>query len=148
MNHTTTHPPAHTPPSHPPAAPATVTDLLQPPLTTTGQDDHLAAATYLMKHTSTTALLVTDTHTGQPAGIITQADITRATADGTNPNDIRVHAAMTTRPAITTTTSLRDAATIMTTKHYRHLPITSDTGLLGLIDLTDICQTLTNTENE
>src|SRR5690349_16354046 len=109
MNHTTT----HTPPSHrPAAAAATVTDLLQPPLTTAGRDDHLAAAAYLMKHASTTALLVTDTHTGQPAGIITRADITRAIANGKDPDTTRIHAAMTTRPAIATSSSIRDAAEI------------------------------------
>ena len=52
---------------------------------------------------------------------------------------------MTTRPAIKTTTSLRDAANIMTTRHYRHLPVTSDAGLLGLVDITDVCQALNNT---
>ena len=65
----------------------------------------MAAATYLMKHTGTTALMVTDAQTGQPAGIITQADITRAIVDGKDPNDVRVHAAMITRPAVNATTS-------------------------------------------
>jgi CBS domain-containing protein len=145
MTQTTTDAPAQTPPLHPPAATATVTELIRPPLTTAGQYDHVAAAAYLMKHAGTTALMVTDAHTGRPAGIITQADITRAIAGGNDPNNTRVHAAMTTRPAITTTSSLRDAATIMTTSHYRHLPVTGDTGLLGLIDITDVCQALTTT---
>ena len=148
MKQTMTDAPAQTSPCHPPTAAATVTDLLQPPLTTAGQDDHVAAAAYLMKHASATALMVTDTHTGQPTGIITQADVTRAIAGGKDPNDVRVHAVMTTRPAITTTSSIRDAATIMTAAHYRHLPVTGDAGLLGLIDLTHICRALSNTENE
>jgi CBS domain-containing protein len=125
-------------------AAATVTDLLRPPLTMAGQYDHVAAAAYLMKHAGATALMVVDARTGQPAGIITQADVARAIAAGKDLNDIRVHAVMTTRPAITTTTSIRDAATIMTTRHYRHLPVTGDTGLLGLIDITDVCQALSN----
>jgi signal-transduction protein with cAMP-binding, CBS, and nucleotidyltransferase domain len=33
----------------------------------------------------------------------------------------------------------------MTTSRYRHLPVTGDTGLLGLIDITDVCQGLSNT---
>jgi CBS domain-containing protein len=109
------------------------------------QYDHVAAAAYLMKHAGTTALMVVDGRTGQPAGIITQADVARAIAAGKDLNDIRVHAVMTTRPAITTTTSIRDAAAIMTTRRYRHLPVTGDTGLLGLIDITDVCQALSNT---
>jgi CBS domain-containing protein len=35
--------------------------------------------------------------TGQPAGIVTAADIDRAIADGKDVNDIRVHAVMTAR---------------------------------------------------
>ena len=106
MKQTTTDAPAQTPPCHPRAAAATVTDLMRPPLTTAGQYDHVAAAAYLMKHAGTTALMVTDEQTGQPAGLITEADIARAIADGKDLNDVRVHAVMTTRPAITTTTSI------------------------------------------
>ena len=80
--------------------------------------------------------------TGQPAGIITEADIARAIADGKDLNDVRVYAVMITRPAITTTTSIRDAAKIMTTRHLRHLPVAGDAGLLGVIDITDVCRAL------
>jgi CBS domain-containing protein len=145
MKQTTTDAPAQALPYHPRAAAATVTDLMRPPLTTAGEYDHVAAAAYLMKHAATTALMVTDEQTGQPAGIITQADITRTIAEGKDPNDVRVHAVMTSRPAITTTTSLRDAANIMTSMHHRHLPVAGDAGLLGVIDITDVCQALNNT---
>ena len=131
-------------PVHPPPATATVAGILRPPLTTVGQHDHVAAAAYLMKHAGTTALIVADAQTGQPAGIITETDVTHAIADGKNANDIRVDAVMTTRPAITTTTSISDAAKIMTARHLRHLPVTGDTGILGIVDVTDVCQVLNN----
>jgi CBS domain-containing protein len=67
-----------------------------------------------MKHNGTAALIVTDAQTGHPAGIITEADIAHAIADGKDVNDVWVNAVMTTRPVITTTTTNRDAATIMT----------------------------------
>ena len=143
MKQSTTSAPAQKSPFHPRAA--TVTDVMRPPLTTAGQYDHIAAAAYLMKHAGTTALMVVNAQTGQPAGIITQADVARAIAHGKDLNYIRVHAVMTTRPAVNTKTSIRDAATIMTTRHFRHLPVTGDTGLLGLIDITDLCQALSNT---
>jgi CBS domain-containing protein len=130
------------------AAVATVADVMRPPLTTVGQYDHLAAAAYLMKHTGTTALIVTGTQTGQPVGIITEADIARAIANGKDVNDVRVHAVMTTRPAITTTTTVRDAATIMTARHHRHLPVTGDAGLLAVVDITDVCRALTGAEQD
>jgi predicted transcriptional regulator len=65
---------------HPCAVTATVTEVMRPPLTTAGQYDHVAAAAYLMKHTGTTALMVVNAKTGQPAGIITQADVARGHA--------------------------------------------------------------------
>jgi CBS domain-containing protein len=119
---------------------------MRPPVTTVSQHDHVAAAAYLMKHAGTTALLVLDAQTGQPAGIITAADVARAIADGKDVNDVWVDAAMTTHPAVTTTTSIRDAATIMTARHFRHLPVAGDTGLLGVVDIIDLCRALLGTE--
>ena len=129
-------------PFHPPAA--TVADVMQPPLTTVDQHDHVAAAAYLMKRAGTTALLVVDAQTGHPAGIITETDVAHTIADGKDVNDIWVEAAMTARTAITTRTTIRDAAKIMTTRHVRHLPVDDDAGLLGLIDIIDVCQALIN----
>ncbi len=85
--------------SHPRAATAAATNVIRPPLTTIGQYDHVAAAAYLMKHAGVTALTVVNARTGQPAGIITEADIDRAIADGKDINDFRVHAVMTAREA-------------------------------------------------
>ncbi|HTS97029.1 MAG TPA: CBS domain-containing protein [Streptosporangiaceae bacterium] len=137
---------AHKSPVHPPPAAAAVADVMRPPVTTVNQHDHVAAAAYLMKHAGTTALLVREAQAGEPVGIITAADVARAIADGKDVNDAWVDAAMTTRPAVTTTTSIRDAAKIMTTRHFRHLPVAGDTGLLGVVDIIDVCQVLLGTE--
>jgi CBS domain-containing protein len=125
---------------------ATVADIMWPPVTTVGQHDHVAAAAYLMKHAGTTALLVLDAQTGQPAGIITAADVARAVADGKDVNVVWASAVMTTRPALPASTSIRDAAKMMTTGHYRHLPVTGDTGLLGVADIIDVCRALIGTD--
>jgi len=92
--------PAHKSSSHPRAATAIVTNVMRPPLTTVGQYDHVAAAAYLMRHAGTTALTVVNAQTGQPAGIITEADIDRVIADGKDVNDVRVHAVMTAPRAV------------------------------------------------
>ena len=133
--------------SHPRAAAATVADVMRAPLTTVNQHDHAAAAAYLMKHAGTTALMVVHAQTGQSAGIITDADVARAIADGKDVNDVWVDAVMTTRPALITTTSIRDAAKIMTTGHFRHLPVAGDAGLLGVVDIIDVCRALINAED-
>ena len=135
-------------PVHSRARATTVADIMWPPVTTVDQHDHVAAAAYLMKHAGTTALLVLNGQTGQPAGIITEADVARAIADGKDVNDVRAGAVMITRPVVTTTTSVRDAARIMTRRHLRHLPVTGDTGLLGVIDINDVCCALINPGQE
>ena len=129
---------------HSRAAAATVADIMRPPLTTVKHHDHVAAAAYLMKHAGTTALLVVDAQTGQPVGIITEGDVAHAIADGKDVNDVWVGAVMTTRPALITTTSIRDAAKIMTARHFRHLPVAGDAGLLGVVDISDVCRVLIN----
>jgi CBS domain-containing protein len=125
------------------AAPATAADIMRPPLTTVEQADHIAAAAYLMKRAGATALMVLDAQTGQPTGIVTEADIAHAVADGKDVNSTRIHALMTTRPTvINTTTSVRDAAQVMTSGHFRHLPVVGDEGLVGIVDITDVCRAL------
>ena len=62
----------------------------------------VAAAAYLMKRANATALIVTQAQTGQPVGIITDADVSRAVADGKNPNDVRTYELMT-NPAVAPT---------------------------------------------
>ena len=48
----------------------------------------------------------------------------------------------TTRPALTATTSIRDAAEMMTTRHIRHLQVAGDAGLAGVVDIIDVCRVL------
>jgi CBS domain-containing protein len=125
------------------AAPVTAGDIMRTPLTTVEQNDHVAAAAYLMKHAGATAITVLDPRTGEPAGIITEADIAHAVADGRDVNSTRIYELMTTRPTvINTTTSIRDAAKVMTSGHFRHLPVVGDAGLVGIIDISDVCSAL------
>ena len=120
-----------------------VADTMQPPLTTVERYDHVAAAAYLMRHAGATSLMVLDASTDLLIGIVTEADIAHAVADGKDVNEIRIHDVMTTRPTvITPATSIRDAAKIMTSSHFRHLPVVGDTGLQGVLDINDVCRAL------
>ena len=50
---------------------------------------------------------------------------------------------MTTSPTVVnTTTSIPDAAKVMTSKRFRHLPVIGDAGLVGIVDITDVCRVL------
>jgi len=122
---------------------ATVADVMRPPLTTVEQNDHVAAAAYLMKHAGATALVVLNAQTDRPIGIVTEADIAHAVADGKDVNDVRIRDLMTTHPTvIKATTSIRDAAEIMTTNRFRHLPVVGDARLIGMVDIADVCRAL------
>jgi CBS domain-containing protein len=128
-------------PAHPPT-PAIVADVMRPPLTTANQHDHAAAAAYLMKHAGASALMVLNRHTGQPIGM-TEKDITHAVADGKDLEQTRIHNLMTARPTvINPTTSIPDAARLISRGHFRHLPVSGDTGLIGMLDITDVCRGL------
>ena len=101
--------------------PATVADVMHPPVTTVNQNDHVAAAAYLMKRADATALIVTQGQSAQPVGIITEADISHAVADGKNQNDVRIYQLMTADlTVISTSESIRDAAKVMTSRRFRH----------------------------
>ncbi len=116
---------------------------MRPPLTTADQDDHAAAAAYLMKHAGASALMVLPVYTGQPIGIITEKDIAHAAADGKDLEQTRIHDLMTARPTvINPTASIPDAATLMSRGHFRHLPVSGDTGLIGILEITDVCRAL------
>jgi CBS domain-containing protein len=127
----------------PPPASATVADVMRPPLTTVEQGDHAAAAAYLMKHAGASALMVVDAQTDQPIGIITEADIAHAVADKRDLDNTRIRDLMTRRPTvISATTSIRDAADMMVRGRFRHLPVMGDAGLIGMVDVVDVCRAL------
>jgi len=127
-----------------PSPPAvTVADVMRPAVTTVEQEDHAAAAAYLMKHAGASALMVLDIKNDQPIGIITEADIAHAVADKKDLNSIRIRDLMNPRPTvITATTSVRDAADLMVRGRFRHLPVVSDAGLIGMVDVVDVCRAL------
>jgi len=103
----------------------------------------VATAAYLMKHAGATALMVLDAWTDLPVGIITETDIAHAVAGGKDANSTRIYELMTTRPSvIKTTTSVCDTAEVMTIGHFRHLPVVGDAGLVGIVDIADVCRAL------
>jgi CBS domain-containing protein len=134
---------AQRPPGQPHRHPATVGDVMRPPLTTVDQNDHVAAAAYLMRHAGATALVVLDGQANRPLGIITEADIVHTVADGKDVNEARIRDVMTMGPTVVAAeTSIPEAAETMTSGHFRHLPVVGDGGLTGIVDIRDVCRAL------
>jgi len=124
----------------PPPAPAAAADVMRPAPATIEPHDHVAAAAYLMKQAGVTAVMVVDDDQAkQPVGIITEADIVQAVAEGKDVNDLRIRALTTTHPTVINPgTSIRDAARSMVTGHFQHLPVAGEAGLIGMVDITDV----------
>jgi CBS domain-containing protein len=126
--------------SLPPTGSDTVAEVMRPALTTVERDAHLAAAAYLMKHAGASALVILDNVSAkQPIGLITEADIVRAVADGNDVNEVRIRDLMTSDLTFcTTTTSVRDAAESMRAGRFRHLPVLDHGALVGMVDIGDL----------
>jgi CBS domain-containing protein len=43
---------------------------------------------------------------------------------------------------------IRDAAKAMINGRFRHLPVVSDAGVIGMVDVTDVCQALLDASGE
>ena len=120
---------------------------MRPPVTTVDSNDHIAAAAYLMKHAHATALVVLEPLNDQPIGIITETDVSHAVADGKDVNEARIGELMTHRPTvIDAKTTVRDAARLMTNGRFRHLPVVGESGLIGMVDIGDVCKALLEEE--
>jgi CBS domain-containing protein len=126
-----------------PPGPVTVAEVMAPALTTAQPADHVAAAAYLMKRAGTTALVVVDAQTGRPVGIITDTDVAHVVADGKNVNEVRISDVMTPNPTVVeTASSVREAAELMTARHFRHLPVVGESGLAGMVDISTVSRAL------
>ena len=136
MTEVTAQQPSHNPPK--------AADVMESALSTVEPEDHAAAAAYLMRHARATALVVVDDElTRRPLGLITEADIVRAVADQKDLDQIHIRDLMTRDPTvITADTTVRDAAESMLAGHFRHLPVVGDAGLIGIVDIADVCRAL------
>jgi len=128
-------------PSH---IPPTAADVMESALSTVEPEDHAAAAAYLMRHARATALVVVDDEESRrPLGLITEADIVRAVADKKDLDQIRIRDLMSRDlTVITADASVREAAEAMLAGHFRHLPVVGDAGLIGIVDIGDVCRAL------
>ena len=134
---------AATPSSSRPPHPATVADIMERALTTARATDHIAAAAYLMKHAGPTALVVLDAETDRPVGIVTDTDVSHVVADGKDVENVRISDVMTRDPTVVGTgTSVREAAELLVSGRFRHLPVVDASGIVGIVDVNTVCRAL------
>ena len=114
-----------------------VRDVMTQATVTDSASDTLRAAAEQMWRLQTGSLLVSEG--GRLAGIITERDILRAVALGSDPQRSTVDEAMTTELfTVPPDMPLHEAAREMAARWIRHLPVVQDGELLGVISMRDI----------
>ena len=110
---------------------------------TATSSDTVADAVRVMNEKKIGSLIVTENR--RVVGIFTERDVlSRVVAAGRDPRGTLVGAVMTSNVAtIGPDATLEDVMNLFNTRHCRHLPITSDGELLGLISIGDVSRWLT-----
>jgi len=121
-----------------------VADLMRTAVTTVERPAHLAAAAYLMKHGGASALVViSDEHERAPIGIITDADIADAVAEGRSLDEARISDLVDRAPVVTgPDTPISVAAATLLSAQLRQLPVVDQGHLVGILDISDACRGL------
>lgn len=124
------------------AAVPDVGSVMRPPVTTVELRAHLAAAAYLMKRSGDTALVVVrGDDSGVPIGLVTDADVTQAVADGRDLEQLRVSDVLSGVPVtVTADTPVGDALRLMVQHRVHHLLVLADGRLVGIVDMMDLCR--------
>jgi predicted transcriptional regulator len=105
---------------------------------TDAADDTLAEASAKMWRQQTGSLLIMEG--SRMIGIVTERDVLRTVGEGHDPKNVSLRDVMT-QDVVTVgpDVTLREAATIMFEKWFRHLPVVNDAGaVLGIISLRDL----------
>lgn len=122
----------------------TVRDVMRTAVPTVERTAHVAAAAYLMKRWRGAALVVlTDGTSRVPATLVCDFDITRAVADGLDPERTRlVDLDLPEMVGLAPDTPVPEAAERMLQAAAAYAPVVEDGRLAGLVDLSALCRGL------
>jgi CBS domain-containing protein len=114
-----------------------ISEIMTKATVTDSADDTLAEAAARMWNAQTGSLLVMDGD--NLLGIVTERDLLRAIAQGQDPTQLPLKDVMRTDVVtIGPQTKLKEAAKLMTTKWFRHLPIVENGKVVGIVSQRDL----------
>jgi citrate synthase len=114
-----------------------VGELMSAPAVTCTADSTLTQATSMMDSHQIGSVVVTDADT--VVGILTERDLMRATATGSDTAGQTVRQWMTADPdVLRTDDEVGEAWSDLTHHHYRHLPVVDDGELVGVVSIRDL----------
>jgi CBS domain-containing protein len=124
-----------------------ISEIMTPAAVTDQPSDTLAQAAHKMWEQQTGSLLVLE---GQRViGIITERDILKAVAQAADLKVVTIADAMAKDPVTChASTSLREAARLMTDNWIRHLPVVEQDRLVGIVSQRDLSGVLAGALNE
>jgi len=114
-----------------------VSEIMTKATVTDAADDSLAEAAARMWNAQTGSLLVMDGE--NMLGIVTERDLLRAVANGLDPKQVPLKDVM--RTDVVTCgpqTTLKEAANLMATKWFRHLPVVEGGKVVGILSQRDL----------
>jgi len=118
----------------------TLEEIMSRDVLTTAADSTIAeAATAMLKAQVGSAVVMDGAYL---AGILTERDVVRAAAAGSDPSSTPVSEWMTPDPVTASPdTEAEEAAEIMMSQGFRHLPVVRGTDMVGIASLRDILRT-------
>lgn len=109
---------------------------------TAGKNDSVSQAARLMKKANVGCVIVTEGK--KPVGIFTERDLlNRVVAEGLDPAKIPLAKIMTPSPVtIDAAKPLDQVFNLLAEGRFRHVPITDDGELVGIVSLSDLAKVL------
>jgi citrate synthase len=115
-------------------------EVMTPDPLTAKPGTSLAEAAALMREKGVGSLVIAD-DAGKVAGIITERDCVRATADGAHPTETKVDAWMTHDPVTMSSDSgITVALDQMMERHFRHIPVSDNGKLVGIVSFRQLVE--------
>jgi CBS domain-containing protein len=120
-----------------PTPPSRVRDVMTMGVVATHPNESLADIAVRMRDQGIGAVAIMEGE--ELIGIITERDLSRATADGLSPRVTPAKAYMTSDPwTIDADGEVSEAASTMSTRGIRHLPVTEEGRVIGFVSARDL----------
>jgi CBS domain-containing protein len=111
--------------------------VMRTKLVTARPDESAADAIRRMLSSGIGSVIVIDENV--PVGMFTERDVLRLAGEGTDFETIPVRRAMTPRPlTIAAGDDILEASQMMAERKLRHLPVTEDGNLVGIVSMRDV----------
>lgn len=115
----------------------TVGDIMSSPAITATAQESIAQVAKQMEELSMGSVVVVDDHSVM--GILTERDIVHFASSGADPNQAKVKDWMTSNPeTVAPSVEVSEGWRSLAAKGYHHVPVVDETGLVGIISMTDL----------